>query len=339
MRSMMTMMMTASIFFGAILIDASATPGIVTPQPPFSLQSGPVRRSKQPVEHQFFPSPARSGCTSLDDIDDNQDLNFLDKRPPPPTNPPSLFPCNTQNDAMRSKQVAGRCPTFQKTPPPPVVYGGGGVNRRFKASNFYQSSPGYSNPSYFEGGVDPMNGFLDDVGDQVWAAPPFEFDDDDDDDVVNPDCNEGFGRIKGNNACGSNNGGGGGMGNPSRAWNPPILAPRRFQGQPTGSRLLRPKTNEVCRGSQGLVVVRLLSKDNQVDMVCASIGGSPAMVSDRNKRSVDAIIKRCVNDTRKVLVGGWFGDTRWPSLVYNHQRDGIKRIKDHGDLAAVLCQL
>lgn len=105
-----------------------------------------------------------------------------------------------------------------------------------------------------------------------------------------------------------------------------------------GRRVLQsPSPSEVCKGTDGLVVVRLLSKPSEVEMVCASIDAASAVVHKGNQRFVADVIRKCAYDSEQVLVGGWFEDTGYPSLVTSPKRGQVKRMKEI-DAAPVLCQ-
>lgn len=120
---------------------------------------------------------------------------------------------------------------------------------------------------------------------------------------------------------------GGGGGGVARSGNPGDI----------GQVLNRPQKKEVCQGTQGLTVVRLLTRPSEVDLVCLSISATPAGVNPRNEAAIAAIIRKCAHDTEQVLVGSWYGDDSWPSLVFSPKRGQVQKRKNLAQ-AAVLCQ-
>lgn len=110
------------------------------------------------------------------------------------------------------------------------------------------------------------------------------------------------------------------------------------QRRPTRRVLKAPARDEICRGEDGLVVVRLLSTPSEVEMVCASINASAANVTKGNKRFVADIIRKCAYDSEQLLVGGWYGDAGYPRLVTSPKRGQVKQ-RSRIEPAPVLCQL
>jgi hypothetical protein len=130
--------------------------------------------------------------------------------------------------------------------------------------------------------------------------------------------------------------------------NEPLCSSKNQQRLPSGGvgkrlasnsrRVLKtPSPSEVCHGDSGLVVVRLASYLGEVEMVCASIEATAAIVSKRNYHMVADVIRKCAYDTEVVWVGGWYRKDGRPFLITSPQRGQVKRLK-WVTPAAVLCQ-